>query len=125
MDIESPEHLERLRNQPEIKAAYLRFYPAAGSPEVRFERAPKNTLYWPAIELLLARFLAIGHPEEICEPHAFYARPCWLLATTNGAAHQPSYVIAVAAADGAPVADLVALLRDVSYDYWNGSSFFK
>lgn len=29
MDIDSPRHLERLRDQPEIKAAYLRFYPAA------------------------------------------------------------------------------------------------
>jgi hypothetical protein len=31
----------------------------------------------------------------------------------------------VTAAGGAPVDDLLALLREVSHDYWHGSSFFK
>ncbi len=45
MDVRSPEHLERLRDQPEIKAALLRFRPEADAFEARFERASKNTLY--------------------------------------------------------------------------------
>ena len=125
MDEESPKHLERLRDQAEIKAALLRLQPTPTSTEARFERAPKNTLYWPPIEALAARFLAAGRTEEIREPREFYGRPCWLLATRVVDTPNAPYTIAVAAADGAPVEALVALLQDVGHDYWHGSSFFK
>ena len=125
MDVESPKHLERLRDQPEIKAALLRFQPAPTATEVRFERAAKNTLYWPPIEELAARFLAMGRGEEIRETQDFYGRPCWLLAVTLARSPDAPYTIAVAAADGVPVDALVALLQDVSHDYWHGSYFFK
>ena len=68
---------------------------------------------------------ATGHTEELRERHHFYGRPCWLLATTLRQSPGDPYAIAVAAADGAPVDALVALLQDVSDDYWFGSSFFK
>ena len=125
MDVESPKHLERLRDQPEIKAALLRFQPTPTATEVRFERAAKNTLYWPPIERLAERFLAMGRGEEVRETRDFYGRPCWLLAVTLAQSADAPYTIAVAAADGTPVDALVALLQDVSHDYWHGSSFFK
>ena len=125
MDIESPEHLERLGDQPEIKAALLREGPAPEATEARFERAAKNRLYWPPIETLSTRFLAAGRSEEIRESVELYGRPCWLLATRIAESTEAPYAIAVAAADGAPVDALLALLREVSHDYWHGSSFFK
>ena len=125
MDVESPKHLQRLRDQPEFKAALLRSQPAPTATEARFERAAKNTLYWPPIEKLSARFLATGRSEEIRETHHFYGRPCWLLAIVLGQPPDASYTIAVAAADGAPLDVLVALLQDVTHDYWHGSYFFK
>ncbi len=125
MDVESPDHLERLRDQPEIKAALLRFGPGPASAEARFERAARNTLYWPAVEQLSARFLAAAGSEEVTESREFYGRPCWLLATRLAASAESPYAIAVAAADGAPLAALVALLRRVGNDYWRGSDFFK
>ena len=125
MDVESPKHLERLRDQPEFKAALLRLQPTPTATEARFERAAKNTLYWPPIEKLSARFLANGRSEEIRETRSFYGRPCWLLAIALAEAPDAPYSIAVAAADGASVDVLVALLQDVSADYWHGSYFFK
>src|SRR5688572_11852081 len=125
MDVESPKHLERLRDQPELKAALLRFQPTPTATEARFERAAKNTLYWPPIEKLSARFLETGRSEDIREARLFYGRPCWLLAITLAQSPDAPYTIAVAAADGAPLDVLVALLRAVSDDYWYGSYFFK
>ena len=46
MDAESPKHLERVRDQPEIKAALLQrraVTAATAATEARFERAAKNT----------------------------------------------------------------------------------
>lgn len=125
MDVESPLHLERLRDQPEIKAVLLRAGLTPGDTEARFERAPKNTRYWNAIASLSARFLADGRSEEVREPHEVYGRACWLLATTMGRPETGPYAIAMTAADGAPLEDLRMLLLDVSRDYWHGSSFWK
>ncbi len=125
MDVRSPEHLERLRDQPEIKAALFRFQLTPTASEARFERARKNTLYWPPIDALSARFLATGRAQEIREDHQLYGRPCLLLATSLASSPHAPYVIALAAADGAPVETLLALLRRVSGDYWHGSYFFK
>jgi len=125
VDVESPKHLERLRDQPEIKAALLCEQASPTAPEVRFERSPKNTLYWPPIESLAAGFLGVGRPAPVCEPIQLYGRPCWLLATALSPARESPYAIAVASAEGAPVATLLALLRRVSDDYWNGSHFWK
>ena len=123
MDIESPQHLERLRDQPEIKAALLRERPAAGASECRFERSAKNNAYWPPIEDFAAGVLASARVDEGCRPVTVYGRPCWLLATALNPV--VPYAIAVTAADGASVDDLAALLRKVTHDYWFGSSFFK
>ena len=79
----------------------------------------------PPIEALATRFLAAGRVDEVREPVALYGRPCWLLATRLADAAEAPYAIAVTAAGGAPVDDLLALLREVSHDYWHGSSFFK
>jgi hypothetical protein len=123
MDVESPEHLERLRDQPEIKAVLLRERPAAEASECRFERSAKNKDYWPPIEALAASVVASGHVDEACTSLTVYGRPCWLLATALNPVGP--YAIAVTAADGASVDDLAALLRKVTHDYWFGSSFFK
>lgn len=125
MDIESPDHLERLRNQSEIKAALLRPWIAHDAREARFERAAKNRLYWPPIENLSRRFLDAGRAEELCEGCQIYGQPCWLLACVLAPSPKAAYVIALASADGAPVDLLQALLRDVCRDYWHGSYFFK
>ena len=125
MDAESPEHLERLRDQPEVKVALLRLLPDSIEPEARFERASKNALYWPAVNCLASRFLSVGYAEEVREEREFYGRPCWLLATSLGSSADAPYAIAVAAADGTPIEALVALLHSVSHHYWFGSSFFK
>ena len=123
MDVESPVHLERLRDQPEIKAALLRERPDAEASECRFERSAKNNAYWPPIEDFAASVRAGARVDEACRPVTIYGRSCWLLAT---ALHPVGpYAIAVTAADGASVEDLVALLRKVTHDYWFGSSFFK
>jgi hypothetical protein len=125
MDVQSPEHLERLRDQPEIKAALLRLRPTPTSSEARFERARKNTLYWPPIEALSAHLLSTGRAQEIRENCEIYGRPCLLLATSLVQSPNAPYAIALAAADGAPVETLLAILRSVSHDYWYGSYFFK
>ena len=123
MDVESPRHLERLRDEPEIKAALLRERPAAGASECRFERSARNDAYWPPIEELAASVLASARVDEACRPVTIYGRSCWLLATALNPIGP--YAIAVTAADGASVEDLVAVLRQVTHDYWFGSSFFK
>ena len=125
MNVESPEPLERLRGQPEIKAALRRFRAESPAAEARFERASKNALYWPAIESLAHRFGSLGHPRPVQEAHHFYGRPCWLLAVVLDPSADAPFTIAVAAADGAPVETLTALLQSVSRDHWFGSYFFK
>ncbi|MEO8634489.1 MAG: hypothetical protein ABI587_04330 [Gemmatimonadales bacterium] len=125
MDVESPKHLERLRDQPEIKAVLLREDAAPTATEARFDRAPKNTLYWSPIEALAARILGAGRPEEVCDPIHLYGRQCWLLATALSLSPRAPYAIAVASAEGAPVETLLRLLRSVSEDYWQGSTFWK
>jgi hypothetical protein len=124
MDIESPKHLERFRDRPEIKAVLLRLQPSA-TTEARFERSARNVHYWPFIESLSARFLAAGQSAEIRQPIEVYGRSCWLIATTLGTPDKAPYAVAVTAADGVAPEVLIALLRDVSEDYWFGSSFFK
>ena len=123
MDVESPEHLERLRDQPEIKAVLLRQRPVADASECRFERSAKNKDYWPPIEALAASIAASGRVDEASTSLTIYGRPCWLLATALNPVGP--YAIAVTAADGASVEDLVAVLQTVTDHYWFGSSFFK
>jgi hypothetical protein len=125
LDIESPDHLERLRDQPEVKVALLRRRPDAIDTEARFERAAKNTRYWPAVDELAERFRIAGRAEEVAIEQAFYGKPCWLMATVLAPAADAPFAIAVAAAVGLSASALVELLRDVSRDYWFGSSFFK
>jgi hypothetical protein len=124
VDVESPKHLERLRDQPEVKAALLRFR-AGSAADVAFERAPKNSLYRSALEELLDRFDTAAPALELQEACVVYGRPCWLLATTLSASPQSPLAVAVVAADGASVDVLLELLRSVSHDYWFGSYFFK
>lgn len=125
MDVESPEHLERLRDQPEIKAALLRLQPAWPTSEARFERVAKNTLYWPLIDSLAARFVAAGQAAPVQEKHEIYGRPCWLLAVPLSPAADAPFTIAIAAAEGASTEALVTVLETVTRNYWFGSSFFK
>ncbi len=123
MDVESPEHLEHLRAQPEIKAALLRERPVAGASECRFDRSAKNRDYWPPIEALAAGISAVGRIDEACTPLTVYGRSLWLIVTALDPAGP--YAIAVTSADGAPREMLAAVLRKVTHDYWYGSSFFK
>ena len=125
MDVESPKHLERFRDQPEIKAVLLRFGPEPPAAEARFERAAKNTLYWPPIETLARRFVAAGRADETREAQRVYGRSCWLLAACVSPAADSPFAIAMADAEGAPAEALLELLRKVSEDYWYGSYFFK
>ncbi|HEX2830598.1 MAG TPA: hypothetical protein VHP37_29945 [Burkholderiales bacterium] len=124
MDVESPEHLERLRGQPEVKAAALRFGPDSAA-EVRFERASRNALYWPPIQGVLDRIASTGCVAPLQQECVVYGRPCWLLATSLASSPQAPFAVAVVSADGAPVEVLLELLKRVSYDYWFGSHFFK
>ena len=124
MDVESPKHLERLRDQPEVKAALLRFR-AHSASDVRFERAAKNSLYRSAIQELLDRLDTPAPVLELQEACVVYGRPCWLLATALSSSAQAPLALAVVAADGAAAEVLFALLRSVSHDYWFGSYFFK
>ena len=124
MDVESPEHLERLRSQPEVKAALLRAG-ADSDAEVRFERAPRNSLYWSAVQNLLEGCASTGPFPELRQECVVYGRPCWLLVTSLEPSPRAPCTIAVVAADGAPMDVLLELLRSVSRDYWFGSYFFK
>ena len=125
MDIQDSKHLERFRDQEEVKAVFMKFQSNQDSSEVRFERASKNKLYWPPIEEVMARFLNTGHTTEICESHIIYGKPYWLLATATNPTFEYPITIAIVASDGAPIEKLQALLKSVSYDYWYGSYFFK
>ena len=125
MDIESPDHLARLRHQSEIKAALLRPWIAHDAKEARFERAAKNRLYWPPIKNLSRRFLDAGRAEQVCEGCQIYGQPCWLLACVLAPSPNAAYVIALASADGLSADALLELLRSVCHDYWHGSDFFK
>ena len=125
MDVESPKHLERLRDQPEIKAALLRQWVSPTATEARFERSPKNALYWPPILTREARLLSAGRAEDACEHIHLYGRPCWLVVAALDPSPKAAYAIAVASAEGAPVETLLTLLRSVSHDYWHGSYFWK
>ena len=125
MDVQSPKHLERLRGQPEIKAVLLRSWLAPDANEARFERVPKNALYWPPLESFNARFLAAGRAEDFCEPMSIYGRPCWLLSVALHPSPKAAYAICAASSEGASLETLRALLLSVSDDYWHGSYFFK
>jgi hypothetical protein len=125
MDIQSPKHLERFRDQPEIKAVLLRSFLSATANEARFERAAKNSLYWPPIDNLESRILLNNHIVEVQEAHQIYGRPCWLLGTSLTSSPNAPFLIAIVAADGTPVTALLTLLNEVSHDYWYGSTFFK
>ena len=124
MDVESPKHLERLRDQPEVKAALLRFG-AGSAADVRFERAARNSLYWSPIQELVDGLDATAPVRELQQACVVYGRPCWLLATALSSSAQAPLTLAVVAADGAAVDVLIELLRSVSHDYWFGSYFFK
>ncbi len=125
MDVESPEHLERLRELPQIKFALLRLR-AGSPPEIRFERSARNTAYGPPVEALAADFIAARQPRELCTHIEVYGRPCWLIATLLVPRTDSPYAIAIAAADdGADLETLVGRLRQVCHDYWYGSTFFK
>ena len=125
MDVESLVHLERLRDQPDVKAALLVLQVVEPDRSVRFERAAKNTEYWAPIQSVLQRFSAQGAIEEFREPVTIYGRPCTLIATARAPRDSAPFAIAVVASDGEPIEKIAALLRDVCYNYWYGSSFFK
>lgn len=125
MDVASPEHLERFRRQRAFKAVLLLRGPQPGAAQARFERASKNTLYWPVIDGLASRFFANGRAEDVLQNHVVYGRACWLLATTLSPSTESPFAIAVAAADDTGAESLVAVLQSVSRDYWFGSYFFK
>lgn len=125
MDVESPEHLERLRDLPQIKVALLRIW-VETPPAVRFERSARNTDYWPPVEALAADFIATQQPRETCTDIDVYGRPCWLISTLLAPKASSPYAIAITAADdGADLDTLVGRLRQVCHDYWYGSHFFK
>ena len=125
MDAESPIHLERLRACPEYKVAMLRMGLAASKDQVRFDRAPGNTSYWPPLLALLDRLQQAGAPAEVREPIEIYERPCLLIATSLTPSPIAPCALAVVAADGEHVEVLAERLRDVCHDYWYGSYFWK
>ena len=125
MDIEDPKHLERFRDQVEVKAVLMQFQPNSDSRAVRFERSSKNKLYWPLIENVASRFFNSGHTEEICETHCVYGKQFWLLGISTNPTFEYPFTIAILASDGASKEILQAFLRRVSHDYWYGSYFFK
>lgn len=125
MDVESPEHLERLRARPEYKVAMVRMGIADGHAEARFDRAPRHADYWPPLLALLDRLQHLGAPIETCEPVEVYGRPCWLLATALVATPTSPCALAVVAADGEPAEELAERLRDVCHNHWYGSYFWK
>lgn len=126
MDVESPEHLERLRDLKPIKAALLLFRADSPKQQARFERTARNPDYWPHLEALHAQFVAAGAPQESCTPITVYGQACWLISTLNAPRPDSHFSIAVASAvEGADVDSIVTRLRAVCGDYWYGSSFFK
>jgi len=125
VDVESPHHLERLRGQPEVKAALLRLHASPEAPEARFERAPRNEAYWPPLLTLDRQVVGAGMPRYLQEDLTCYGRPCWILCVPLAESSGSPYAVAVTAADGAAAEVLADLLRDVTHDYWYGSYFFK
>lgn len=125
MDVKSPEHLERLRNQPEFKVAVLRFVASEDSEFVRFERSAKNTDYWPLVEALDKRIIEAKDLSGVAETVEVYNRSCWLLAVSLAPTQGSPYAVALAAADGESIDKLVLLLKSVCHDYWYGSYFWK
>ena len=125
MDVQSPEHLEKLRDYPEIKAALVCFRFEQPEEVARFERSPKNALYWGPIEEVVERFRRVGAIAEVRETISVYGRPCTLIATAIAVSPHSPYAIAVVAAVDAPVDDLVSALHTATHDYWYGSTFFK
>ncbi len=124
MDVESAEHLERLRDQPAIKAAILRLH-IGDAREISFERATKNVEYKTAVDALAARVIATGDLSGVAESTIVYGNPCWLLAIPLASSPNTPYVVAIAGADRVPIDELVLLLENVCRDYWYGSTFFK
>jgi hypothetical protein len=125
VDVESPKHLEKLRDYPEIKAALLGFQVALPDRTAEFERSPKNTLYWPPIRALARRFTDSGSPAETRENIEVYGQPCWLISTLLDNRPDSPYAIAITDAAGAGAEDLIEALRRASDHYWNGSYFWK
>lgn len=125
MDVESAEHLERLRDLPQIKVALLRIWVETAS-EIRFERSARNAHYWPPVDALASDFIATQQPRETCTTIEVYGQPCWLISTLLAPTASSPYVIAITAADdGADLDTLIGRLRQVCHDYWYGSTFFK
>jgi hypothetical protein len=125
VDVESPKHLEKLRDYPEIKAAFFTYQVARPEMVAEFERAPKNTMYWPPIRKLARRFVESGAPAEIRDDIEVYGQRCWLISTLLAERPDSAYAIAVTDATGAGADELIAVLRKASDHYWNGSYFWK
>jgi hypothetical protein len=125
VDVESPKHLEKLRDHPEIKAAFLSFQVAMPEMTAEFERAPKNTMYWPPIRELVRRFAESGAPSEMRDEIEVYGQRCWLISTLFAERPDSPYAVAVTDATGAGADELIAALRRALDQYWNGSYFWK
>lgn len=125
MDVESPHHLERLRDLKSIKVALLLLGASSQNQQARFEHSSRNPDYWPAVEALRAQIVAAGAPVETCTPITVYGRPCWLICTLNAPRADSPFSIAVAAAESEKLEAIVARLRSVCHDYWYGLYFFK
>jgi len=125
MDVESPTHLERLRDLPQIKVALLRLCAKPPSREVRFERSARNASYWAPVEALAAQFVAAEAAHDLCTPVTLYGRPCWLICAALAAKRDAPYASAVVSSEGVERETVVEHLRNVTRDYWYGSYFFK
>lgn len=125
MDVEAPEHLERLRALSFIKAACLVHRPSADSPTALFERAPRNAAYRPPIQDHVARILDAGVVEESSTPISMYDQSCLLLTLSLKPGTAAPFVVAVIAAGEGGEEKCRELLLSVSSDYWFGSRFFK
>jgi hypothetical protein len=125
MDIESLTHLERLRDLRQIKVALLCLCAKAPAREVRFERSARNTLYWEPVDALAAQVVAAQAASDRCTPVTLYGQPCRLVCAALAAVPDSPYAIAVVSAEGEELETVVAHLRNVTRDYWYGSSFFK
>lgn len=125
MDVESPEHLERLRDLKPIKVALLVFRAGPSRQVARFERTARNPDYWPFIEAVHAQIAATGAAQESCTSITVYGQPCWLICTLNAPRPDSHFSLAVVSAEGADLENVVTRLRAVCQDYWYGSSFFK
>lgn len=125
MDMESPTHLERLRDLAQIKVALLRLCAKPPSREVRFERSARNTLYWPPVETLAAQLVKAEAASDLCLSVTLYGRPCWLICAALAAGRDSPYTIAIVSSEGVEREAVVEHLRKVTRDYWYGSTFFK